>query len=103
MDFAGGACLVCHGMNAVGGGAAPHLRYSPVIVNADVFKSVVQGGALKLKGMPPFPQLADAQLELIRDYLRCRAQQAPAENAALKAGRPPRTGISAGALSNGGS
>jgi quinohemoprotein ethanol dehydrogenase len=101
MAFAGGACLVCHGMNAVGGGAAPDLRYSPVIISAGAFKAVVQGGGLKLNGMPPFPQLPDNQLESIRYYLRFRAQQAPAENAALKAGQPPKTGISAGALSSG--
>ncbi len=101
MAFAGGSCLVCHGMNAVGGGAAPDLRYSPVIVSAEAFKAIVQGGALKLNGMPPFPQLPDEQLELIRDYLRFRAQQAPAENAALKAGQPLKTGISPTALSTG--
>src|SRR3546814_9064579 len=31
MVFAGKACLVCHGWNAIGGGAAPDLRYSPPI------------------------------------------------------------------------
>jgi len=103
MAFAGSACLVCHGMNAVGGGAAPDLRYSAVIVSAPAFKAVVQAGELKLNGMPPFPQLPDNQIELIRDYLRFRAQQAPAENAALKAGKAPMTGITAGALSHGGS
>ena len=103
MVFAGGACLVCHGMNAVGGGAAPDLRYSPVIVSSEAFKNVVHRGALQLNGMPPFPQLSVDQLEMIRDYLRFRAQQAPADNAALKAGQPPKTGISAGAMSTGGS
>jgi quinohemoprotein ethanol dehydrogenase len=101
MAFAYGSCLVCHGMNAVGGGAAPDLRYSPAIVSADAFKAIVQGGALKLNGMPPFPQIQDEQLELIRDYLRFRAQQAPADNAALKAGQLPKTGISPAALSTG--
>jgi quinohemoprotein ethanol dehydrogenase len=103
MAFAGGSCLVCHGMNAVGGGAAPDLRYSAVIVSADAFKAIVQGGALKLNGMPPFSQLPDDQLELIRDYLRFRAQQAPADEAALKAGQPPETGITPTALGMGGS
>ncbi len=103
MAFAMSSCLVCHGMNAVGGGAAPDLRYSSTIVDADAFKTVVQGGALKLNGMPPFPQLPDEQLESIRYYLRFRAQQAPAENAALRAGQPPKTGISAAAMSTGGS
>jgi quinohemoprotein ethanol dehydrogenase len=102
MAFGTSSCLVCHGMNAVGGGAAPDLRYSPIIVNADAFKAVVKGGALKLAGMPPFAQLPDDRLELIRYYLRFRALQAPADDAALKAGQPPKTGISAAALSTGG-
>jgi quinohemoprotein ethanol dehydrogenase len=73
--FAMGSCLVCHGMNAIGGGAAPDLRYSPIIVNKDAFKSIVKDGALKLNGMPAFAQLGDEQLELIRYYLRFRAKQ----------------------------
>lgn len=81
MAFANNACLVCHGMNAIGGGAAPDLRYSPMIVNQDAFKSVVKDGALKLNGMPPSSHLTDDQLEQIRYYLRARAKQAPAESA----------------------
>ena len=37
MAFATNACLVCHGMNAIGGGSAPDLRYSPMIVDKDAF------------------------------------------------------------------
>jgi quinohemoprotein ethanol dehydrogenase len=92
MAFASGACLVCHGMNAIGGGAAPDLRYSPIIVDKDAFKSIVKDGALKLNGMPPSPQLSDERLEQIRYYLRARAKQAPADNAALKSGGPPSSG-----------
>jgi len=103
MAYATSSCLVCHGMNAVGGGAAPDLRYSAFIVNDEAFKSVVQGGALRLNGMPPFAYLPDDRVELIRDYLRARAQQAPAENAALRAGEPPKTGIGAGAMGGHGS
>jgi quinohemoprotein ethanol dehydrogenase len=91
MDFASNACLVCHGMNAIGGGSAPDLRFSPMIVDAAAFRAVVKDGALKPAGMPPFPQLSDAQVESIRYYLRARAQQAPAELAALKAGKPAAT------------
>jgi quinohemoprotein ethanol dehydrogenase len=86
MAFANNACLVCHGMNAIGGGSAPDLRYSPVIVDADAFRSVVKDGALKLNGMPPSKQLSDSDLELIRYYLRTRAMQAPAEAAAIRSG-----------------
>jgi quinohemoprotein ethanol dehydrogenase len=75
LAFANNACLVCHGMNAIGGGAAPDLRYSPVIVDKDAFSAVVREGALKLNGMPPSPHLSDEQLEAIRYYLRARAKQ----------------------------
>ncbi len=86
MAFANNACLVCHGMNAIGGGAAPDLRYSPMILNQETFKLVVKGGILKPRGMPSLPQMSDDTLEDIRHYLRMRALQAPAEAAALKAG-----------------
>ena len=86
MMFAAHACLVCHGMNAIGGGAAPDLRYSPMIVDAAAFKAAVKDGALKLNGMPPSPQVTDDQLEAIRYYLRARAKQTAAENAAVSAG-----------------
>jgi quinohemoprotein ethanol dehydrogenase len=89
MSFAGSACIVCHGMNAIGGGAAPDLRYSPTIVDADAFKAIVKDGALRSAGMPEYPQLSEAQLDDMRHYLRLRAKQAPAEMAALKAGRAP--------------
>ncbi|MFM6932269.1 MAG: PQQ-dependent dehydrogenase, methanol/ethanol family [Novosphingobium sp.] len=83
MKFGMNACLVCHGWNAVASGAAPDLRYSPVITDAATFKAVVKGGALKLNGMPPFPQVSDQDLETIRYFLRTRAQQVPAERKAL--------------------
>jgi len=83
MLFAGRACLVCHGWNAIGGGAAPDLRYSPVITDAATFKSIVKEGALKMNGMPPFPGFTDKELEDLRFYLRTRAQQAPGEEKAL--------------------
>jgi quinohemoprotein ethanol dehydrogenase len=87
MAFANNTCIVCHGMNAIGGGSAPDLRFSPVIVDRDAFKAIVKGGASKLAGMPQFAQLTEQQLEDIRYYLRARAKQAPAELAAHKA--PP--------------
>jgi quinohemoprotein ethanol dehydrogenase len=89
MAFASNGCLVCHGMNAVGGGAAPDLRFSPIVVSAESFRSVVKESALRPNGMPGFPQLADDDLEAIRHYLRFRASQAPAELAAIKAGKKP--------------
>jgi quinohemoprotein ethanol dehydrogenase len=89
MAFAGGSCLVCHGMNAIGGGAAPDLRYSPLIVSKEAFRSVVKEGALKLNGMPPFAQLPDEMLESIRYYLRARAK----ETADGSAAKPASTAV----------
>lgn len=82
MLFATRACLVCHGWNAVGGGAAPDLRYSPTITDAATFRTIIKEGGLKLNGMPPFPQFTDKELEDLRFYLRTRAQQAPGEQKA---------------------
>ncbi|MDE8654571.1 PQQ-dependent dehydrogenase, methanol/ethanol family [Novosphingobium album (ex Liu et al. 2023)] len=83
MLFGTRACLVCHGWNAIGGGAAPDLRYSPIITDAATFRQIVKEGGLKMNGMPPFPQLTDQELETIRFYLRARARAAPAERQAL--------------------
>ncbi|WP_159977591.1 MULTISPECIES: PQQ-binding-like beta-propeller repeat protein [unclassified Novosphingobium] len=83
MLFGTRACLVCHGWNAIGGGAAPDLRYSPTITDAATFKAIVRDGGLKLNGMPPFPAFTDEELETTRFYLRARAQAAPAEHQAL--------------------
>lgn len=98
MLFATRACLVCHGWNAVGGGAAPDLRFSPVITDAATFAAIVKHGASKPMGMPPFAQFTDDELETLRFYLRARARQAPAELEALRAasaGFDPRTPASA--------
>ncbi|MFC0684884.1 PQQ-dependent dehydrogenase, methanol/ethanol family [Novosphingobium clariflavum] len=83
MLFGSRACIVCHGWNAVGGGAAPDLRYSPIITDAATFRQVVKQGGLKMNGMPPFPEISDSDLETIRFYLRARAKAAPAEKQAL--------------------
>ncbi len=86
MVFGGNACLVCHGMNAIGGGAAPDLRFSPIITDAAAFHAVVKEGALRANAMPSFERISDADLELLRYYLRFRASQAPAELEALRKG-----------------
>ena len=88
MAFATNGCMVCHGWNAVGGGAAPDLRYSPTIADPQTFKMIVQQGGLKLNGMPPFRQLSDQDLEALRLYLRARAKAAPMEAQAAQHGGP---------------
>lgn len=76
-------CVICHGWDAVGGGAAPDLRYSPMITDAATFREVVKDGSLRMNGMPDFPALTGQELETLRFYLRARAQTADAEQAAL--------------------
>lgn len=83
MAFAGDACIVCHSMNAIGGGAAPDLCWSPMILDETAFRAAVKEGALKLAGMPRSSQISDADLAAIRHYLRLRAMQAPAEREAI--------------------
>ncbi len=84
ITFGSNGCLVCHGMNAIGGGAAPDLRYSPMILSAELFRSVVHDGTLKARGMPPAPQLSDEALEDVRHYLRLRAMQTAQEASGQK-------------------
>ncbi|GIX31748.1 MAG: hypothetical protein KatS3mg124_2220 [Porticoccaceae bacterium] len=71
--YAATGCLVCHGMNALAGGAAPDLRFSPVVLDPAAFAAVVRDGARKLRGMPAYPQLDDAALAALRHYLMARA------------------------------
>jgi quinohemoprotein ethanol dehydrogenase len=93
MAYANGACLVCHGMNAVGAGAAPDLRYSPMILDKNAFHAVVKDGALKANGMPPQPQVSEPDVELIRYYLRVMALQTMAGPAPTKQGSKPVAGM----------
>ncbi len=72
-----GYCRLCHGINAIAGGTAPDLRWSPIMASQDAFKSVVHEGAFVTKGMPQFEDLSPATIEDLRFYLRTRAQQLP--------------------------
>ncbi len=69
-------CSVCHGFMVVPGGAGPDLRRSGIVLSADAFKEVVQGGGLKPNGMPDFPELTDSELADVRQYIRSRAAAA---------------------------
>jgi quinohemoprotein ethanol dehydrogenase len=70
-------CVICHGVAAVAGGAAPDLRASPVPLSAEAFTAIVQKGGLEARGMPMFDDLSDADLEAIRNYIRERARYEP--------------------------
>ena len=70
-------CFVCHGRDAVSGGApAPDLRESAVALDPQSFKSVVHDGALLQQGMPQFDMLSEEQLNQLSAYIRSRARVA---------------------------
>lgn len=82
MLFGANVCVVCHGLNAVAGGAAPDLRISAYPLNREAFHQVVRGGALQPNGMPRFERLSESDAEAIRQYLRSLGQQLPQQQAA---------------------
>ncbi len=84
-EFGMDGCLVCHGWNAVGGGAAPDLRTSPFPANKASFHAVLHDGILVSNGMPAFPELTDAQIDAIRQYLRARGHAIDADRQAAAA------------------
>lgn len=71
-----GLCWGCHGAGAISGGAAPDLRASAVVLDAETFKQVVKNGMLTDAGMPAFPTLNDRELAAIRHYVRYQADAA---------------------------
>ena len=79
-------CGVCHGYDAVAGGRAPDLRYSPVPLDADAFAAIVRNGALVSAGMPNFRGLTDEQLEAIRQYVRAQARDTSLDEKTKKTG-----------------
>jgi quinohemoprotein ethanol dehydrogenase len=69
-------CLICHGAGVVAGGFAPDLRASGIPLNAQAFAAVLHGG-LQSRGMPPFPELNNADLTALQHYIRERARYKP--------------------------
>jgi quinohemoprotein ethanol dehydrogenase len=72
----GAHCALCHGSGLKAGGAAPDLRRSPVPVDPAAFDAVVREGALVANGMPGFPEIPAADLELMQHYIRSEARAA---------------------------
>lgn len=68
------SCIVCHGVGAKAGGAAPDLRASSVPLNAEAFKQIVHDGLLVSRGMGAFDNLSEEQLEGLRHYIRKQAR-----------------------------
>ena len=67
-------CVVCHGGEAIAGGAAPDLRMSGTILAPEAFASIIHDGALVPAGMPQFAELSAADLNALRQYLRDKAK-----------------------------
>jgi alcohol dehydrogenase (cytochrome c)/quinohemoprotein ethanol dehydrogenase len=69
-------CSVCHGDAAYGGTVLPDLRRSGLIADAQAWKMVVHGGALKDNGMVSFADvLSSDQIDAIRHYVIKRANE----------------------------
>jgi PQQ-dependent dehydrogenase (methanol/ethanol family) len=67
-------CAGCHGNDGQSRGMFPDLRYSAALGSADVFDSIVIGGALTDNGMVSFRKALSAeQVESIRAYVVSRA------------------------------
>jgi alcohol dehydrogenase (cytochrome c)/quinohemoprotein ethanol dehydrogenase len=69
-------CVQCHGDAAVSAGMLPDLRSSPAINTAQLWQSIVLGGALSDRGMVSFAaELDEAAAESVRAYLIARAHE----------------------------
>ena len=69
-------CVICHGVQAIGGGVLPDLRYTPMIQTTESFRSVLIDGALADRGMVSFAEILSAEdAESIRAYLVDRAHE----------------------------
>lgn len=68
-------CAICHGANALSGGAAPSLLRSQIPLNFDAFKSVLNDGLLVDRGMPRFEELSKTEIEALQNYFRKRVEE----------------------------
>lgn len=74
-----GACLGCHGLDAMAAGMAPDLRSSEIALHEESFAAVVRDGAKTGRGMPASPGITNAQLKALQHYIRQRARDTLAE------------------------
>ncbi len=75
-------CAICHGAGALSGGAAPDLLRSPIPLDGAGFTAVLHEGLLAPRGMPRFEELSPAEIDQLRHYIRQRAREASAAEAA---------------------
>jgi quinohemoprotein ethanol dehydrogenase len=71
-----GLCAACHGPGAIGGGMAPDLRGSAVVLESATFARIVRSGTRANRGMPAYEQLTDQQLQALQHFLRREANRA---------------------------
>lgn len=67
-------CPVCHGLEAIGGGATPDLRTTAISLKLDAFRSIVRDGAMLSTGMPMYDELSDKEIRQMFMYVRQRAR-----------------------------
>jgi quinohemoprotein ethanol dehydrogenase len=74
-------CTRCHGFEARGSGITPDLRYSPTLLNAASWKSIVEDGALVANGMIAWKELLPAGgSELVRAFVSEQTRASAASN-----------------------
>jgi quinohemoprotein ethanol dehydrogenase len=67
-------CFMCHGGGAISGGVIPDLRYSPVLQDADQWRTVIHGERAS-SGMPDFSQwVSDLDADALRAYVASQAR-----------------------------
>jgi quinohemoprotein ethanol dehydrogenase len=83
-----GTCGLCHGVNAIGGGVIPDLRYlSPH--KHQIFNGIV-AGAYARKGMPAFTDILKPEdIEAVHQYIIKRAHDLDDELKAAKQDAAP--------------
>jgi quinohemoprotein ethanol dehydrogenase len=92
----GQRCNICHGANAVSGGAAPDLLQSGVPLDNATFTSVLHDGALRERGMPRFEELTGDEMAGLQHYFRQRARQVLAAQTARQPGAQTDRGLHEG-------
>ena len=81
-------CIWCHGVDAIGAGVIPDLRYSGLLGDSKAFKGVVLGGERKSNGMVSFANvLTDKDADAVRAYLITEQRRVYAEEHEAKAGK----------------
>ena len=92
----GQRCSICHGANAVSGGAAPDLLQSGVPLDTASMKDVLHNGILRERGMPRFQELTDDEIAGLQHYFRQRARQVLAAQPAGQPGAQTHRGLNEG-------